>query len=239
MLERSTRGQGRNQDWIRERRERLTASNFGRVAKLRTSTSCQNTVISILYPDKMDNTEAIKYWRESEVKALSDLNLFLSHDSLSVEVCGLFVDLQRGYLAASPDGVVGRDALVEVKCPLNCRGAQMEDLARQDHNFCLEYDVVEDKLRLKRNHNYFYQIQGQLHIANRAKCYFMVWSPTQHHLEIIDYDPAFWEDMEDILEHFYMNCLLPEIIDPRAPRGLPVREPDYVLQAQNLKNLKI
>ena len=58
----------------------------------------------------------------------------------------------------------------------------------------------------------------------------MVWSPTQHHLEIIDYDPAFWEDMEDILEHFYMNCLLPEIIDPRAPRGLPVREPDYVLQ---------
>ena len=32
-----------------------------RVAKLRTSTSCQNTVISILYPDKMDNTDAIKY----------------------------------------------------------------------------------------------------------------------------------------------------------------------------------
>jgi hypothetical protein len=63
----------------------------------------------------------------------------------------------------------------------------------------------------------------------------MVWSPTEYHLEIIDYDPEFWEDMEDVLEHFFLNCLLPEIVDPRAPRGLPVREPDYVLQVRLLK----
>ena len=29
-LEVRTRGQGRNSDWARERRDRLTASNFGR-----------------------------------------------------------------------------------------------------------------------------------------------------------------------------------------------------------------
>ena len=74
VIERNTRGQGKNTEWVRERKERLTASNFGRyiihrkisylhsncrVAKMRSTTSCQNTVISILYPDKMDNFEAI------------------------------------------------------------------------------------------------------------------------------------------------------------------------------------
>ena len=58
----------------------------------------------------------------------------------------------------------------------------------------------------------------------------MVWSPTEHHLETIDYDPQFWGDMEESLDQFYMNCLLPEIADPRAPRGLPVRDPEYILE---------
>ena len=65
----------------------------------------------------------------------------------------------------------------------------------------------------------------------------MVWSPKEYHLEIIDYDPEFWEDMEEVLEHFYMNCLLPEIVDPRAPRGLSVREPDYILQVGELRRI--
>jgi len=239
MIERDTRGQGRNPEWTRERKERLTASNFGRVAKMRSTTSCQNTVISILYPDKLDNIEAIKYGKDNEKKAIEDLNRFLAEEVLCVEECGLFVSTEKGYLAASPDGIVGKDGLVEVKCPIKCIENSIEDLARQDQSFCLQFDFTNEKLRLKRNHNYYYQIQGQLHISNRSKCYFMVWSPTEYHLEIIEYDPEFWEDMEEILEHFYMNCLLPEIVDPRAPRGLPVREPEYILQAQNLKNLKI
>ena len=95
------------------------------------------------------------------------MNRFLSDELLSVEECGLFVSLDKGYLAASPDGIVGKDGLVEVKCPIICRDNNIEDLARQDISFCLQYDETEDKLRLKRNHNYYYQIQGQLHIANR------------------------------------------------------------------------
>ena len=58
----------------------------------------------------------------------------------------------------------------------------------------------------------------------------MVWSRTECHLEMIAYDSEFWEDMEKRLVQFYMNCILPEIADPRAPRGLKVRDPDYILQ---------
>ena len=75
------------------------------------------------------------------------------------------------------------------------------------------------------NHRYYF----------RSKCYFMVWSPVGYHLEIIDYDPEFWGAVELILENFYINCLLPEIVDPRAPRGLPIREPDYIVEVCSLR----
>lgn len=239
VIERATRGQGRNPEWRKERRERLTASNFGRVAKMRPTTSCQNTVISILYPDKLDNLEAIKYGKANEDTAIEELNVILEREGLDqVEPCGLFVDIWKGFLAASPDGLVGRDGLVEVKCPLRCADMSALQLARKDSSFCLQ-EVEDGVLRLKKNHNYYYQIQGQLHIASRSVCYFLVWSPLGSHMERIEYDPEFWEDIEEILEAFYRNCLLPEIVDPRAPRGLPVREPEYILQAQNLKNMKI
>ena len=69
----------------------------------------------------LSNTDFIKvllrYEKESEKKAIGDLNTFLSDESLCVEDCGLFVDMHTGFLAASPDGTVGKDGLVEVKCP--------------------------------------------------------------------------------------------------------------------------
>lgn len=244
VIERATRGQGINPEWVKERKERLTASNFGRVAKMRATTSCHSTVISILYPDKLDNLEAIRWGKENEKKALEELNMkLLDRLGEGIEECGLFVDTNKGYLAASPDGTVGRNGLVEVKCPLKCRDSSLISLASRDSSFCLQLvddGKGENGLRLKRNHNYYYQIQGQLHIANRSCCYFMVWSPHEPpHVEVVEYDTEFWEDIEEVLDQYYINCLLPEIVDPRAPRGMKVREPEYILQAQNLKNMKI
>jgi len=236
-IEKETRGQGNNPQWLKERRERLTASNFGRVVKMRPTTSCHNTVVSILYPDSLDRIEAIRYGKEHEADAIESLNKILAKTDLHVEECGLFVDTDTGYLAGTPDGTVGKDALVEVKCPMKCKDTGIEVMVKTDSTFCLEYE--ENKIRLKKSHNYYYQIQGQLHVAKRSKCYFLVWSPTEHHLETIHYDPDFWAEVEESLGQFYMNCLLPEIADPRAPRGFPVREPEYILEAQDLKDLKI
>lgn len=39
--------------------------------------------------------------------------------------------------------------------------------------------------------------------------------------------------MEPKLLDFYFNCMLPEIIDSRRSRSLPIKEPDYVVKAQN------
>lgn len=48
-LEVETRGQSTNCKWLEERAHRLTASYFGRVCKMRLTTSCENIVNDILY----------------------------------------------------------------------------------------------------------------------------------------------------------------------------------------------
>lgn len=37
---------------------------------------------------------------------------------------------------------------------------------------------------------------------------------------------------------FYMECMLPEIIDPRIPRGLRVKDPAKITEAQFLVTRK-
>ena len=178
-MEERTRGQSENTDWRTERSRRLTASNFGRVAKLKATTSRHNTVLALLYPDDISSLPAIQHGRESEQRARDQLGDLVG----SVRSCGLFVDPSSGYLAASPDGVledevtqgVDRDrlsfsqflqTLVEIKCPLKCLEATIEELASTDPTFCLHRDA-EGRLRLRESHNYYYQIQGQLHCARR------------------------------------------------------------------------
>ena len=92
----------------------------------------------------------------------------MAKDNLCVEDCGLFVETDKGFLAAVPDGVVGNDALVKLHCPTMCSDKTLEDLARTDPSFCLEQNQLSKKLGLKKTHNYHYQIQGQLLISNRC-----------------------------------------------------------------------
>lgn len=49
QLERRTTKQSQCEEWMKERFYRLTASNFGKVCKMRKSTNRKNAVISILY----------------------------------------------------------------------------------------------------------------------------------------------------------------------------------------------
>ena len=50
-------------------------------------------------------------------------------------------------------------------------------------------------------------------------------------METVDYDPEFWLDLQETLSAFYLDCILPEIVDPRAPRGLKIREPKYLSES--------
>lgn len=40
---------------------------------------------------------------------------------LVVEKCGLYISIERPYLGASPDGLLGPETIIEVKCPYTVR----------------------------------------------------------------------------------------------------------------------
>jgi hypothetical protein len=39
------------------------------------------------------------------------------------------------------------------------------------------------------------------------------------------------------LEMFFFNCLLPELVDPRHFRSMPIRNPTYILEAKMKKKI--
>lgn len=78
-----------------------------------------------------------------------------------------------------------------------------------------------------KKHDWFYQIQAQLHIANINVCIFGVWTGSEFPLKIVKIhrDNLFWiEEMLPKLEKFYTACILPEIVDSRQSRSMPLRE---------------
>ncbi|KAK4880408.1 hypothetical protein RN001_008554 [Aquatica leii] len=71
------------------------------------------------------------------------------------------------FLGASPDGLIGDNELIEVKCLFKVAklGIGLEEAAKTIPTLCLEH--INNKVSLKRTHNYYYQVQGQLHITQR------------------------------------------------------------------------
>ncbi|XP_069361994.1 uncharacterized protein [Maniola hyperantus] len=219
-IQTKTIGQGANQEWLKERKIRLTASFFGQVCKLRPATSCKNVVKQLLY-NKFKGNDATKYGSENEPVAVKDAEKVLG---LQIEPCGLFIDEKRPYLGASPDGLVGDDTIVEIKCPSSASNlSPVEAIDQKKITFCTN-DSNLDNIKLKRNHNYYYQIQGQLQITQRKYCIFIVWTPLGLVYEKIEKNNDFWNSIVSKLDEFYFKCILPELIDPRLPRNLPIRD---------------
>ncbi|CAB3256878.1 unnamed protein product [Arctia plantaginis] len=107
-LERRTVLQSDSMEWVQERRQRLTASSFGKVCK-RGLVKCGPLVKNLLRGANLENVKSIQHGKDHENIALEQLTVFLSSidgSPCNIEKCGLFVDEKIPYLGASPDGLL-------------------------------------------------------------------------------------------------------------------------------------
>ncbi|KAK9753665.1 YqaJ-like viral recombinase domain [Popillia japonica] len=121
------------------------------------------------------------------------------------------------FLAASPDRVIiDENGCVEIKCPYRAR--DMTVLEATQKGVMKFLSINEGNLQLKHNDNYMYQIQGQLNVADKDFCYFVVWTKKDMWYQKIFKNESMWQKMTQKLKSFYMKALLPEILDSRKLR---------------------
>lgn len=69
-------------------------------------------------------------------------------------------------------------------------------------------------------------MQGRLHITEKEYCLFCVWTGPEFELKvekIVRDDDFYMSAMRPKLLQFYNDHLIPEIVDPKKCRSLPIR----------------
>ncbi|KAF2882481.1 hypothetical protein ILUMI_23706 [Ignelater luminosus] len=160
----------------------------------------------------------------------------------TVERAGLYIDVDHGFLGASPDGVINKNEIIEVKCLYKVAqlGLSVQQAVERKCITCLEKDL-QNKIRLRRNHDYFFQIQGHLAITGAEIRYFIVYTGDKNDIfiEEIKADKDIWNTiMLPKLIDFYVNCIAPNIIENRPGRGLQWKDPPSIIEAQNALRTK-
>lgn len=152
----------------------------------------------------MDGIKAIQWGRSHEKDGIDFLKRTLN---LDIQPTGIWLS-NSGILGASPDGLVGNDSIVEIKCPYSYRNEILSEKLKNDKKYIIYYND-NNEIVINTNHNYYHQIQGNLHISKRSKCYLCIWTLKEITAVEIQYE-ASWAENLSLLEDFYMEHYLPK-----------------------------
>lgn len=228
--ERITRGQNLAKDgkWKLMRQDFVTASVIGNICKMRPGKYCANNVKQIRRPTVLQGP-AIDHGMAMEfiaVQKLRDLGY-------EVEPCGLFLSTEYPGIGASPDGLIGHDAVVEIKCPFIGKDVPaVEAMMDRSTRISKAVQYKHGMFVMNPTHDYYYQVQCQMACSGRQLCFFVVQTLKTTEVIAVPRDDEFIEQMMTRAQIFYDTCLVPEIVDSRLERRREIREPQHILEAR-------
>ena len=117
---------------------------------------------------------AIVYGRKHEEDAFLQFTNRYPH--LNVVRNGLFISRDFPFIAASPDAYLPGKAVIEIKCPKTMEKLHPKDIHKlskaEQRAHCNE--LVNGEPKIKRDHQYFLQVQHQMFVCGVKMCYFIV-----------------------------------------------------------------
>lgn len=189
-LENETTQQSSCSRWFEERKKRITASTFSLVMNRRKGYHPKSIITAITGKKKDYQSVACKWGSTNESIAIQ---YYEEQNEVNVQSCGFVVNPKWPWLGASPDGVMeikGVKKAIEVKCPYSKKDLTIEESC-MDSSFYLK--KVDNKIQLKRNHNYFYQCQGVMAILNFDFIDFIVYTTKDLFQETLIFQKEKWE----------------------------------------------
>lgn len=118
---------------------------------------------------------------------------------------GLYLH-ESGVLGASPDAVTS-ECTIEIKCPYSYRSQKLEDVLVPAEKYALSF--VNGCTVVNRAHNYYYQVQSQIHFSKRAYGILIAWTTKGYLWHRIEKDDEWTENNIPRLLYFYRNFYLP------------------------------
>jgi len=154
---------------------------------------------------------------QEETKAKEEYIEIMSprHINFNVTPTGLYISPQHPHLGASHDGKVTCDCCgcgcLEIKCPFLAKDKTLLELSKEK-DFCLVASCSSDgTLELNRQHNYYFQVQCQIHVTKSSYCDFCVWTPSELFIERITPDSNFEKHVMKATT-FFKYRVLPELL---------------------------
>ncbi|XP_030293036.1 uncharacterized protein LOC115593591 [Sparus aurata] len=165
-IEVATREQSDSVEWHRVRRSRITSSRFREICHVRGQSSAERLAERI--KKGVAQTAPMKRGLALEPVAIRE---YCCAKSTSYWPCGFVIHPDAPWLGSSPDGVVFDPAenppfgLLEIKCP-----------NAKSYVDCTYLRLQSDTMKLKKQHSYYWQVQGQLLITGMEWCDFVVFA---------------------------------------------------------------
>jgi exodeoxyribonuclease (lambda-induced) len=202
----------RTQEWYAARKGRITASLVGGLldcAPYMSKDAAFRALVRSCHglPDEFEGDIATDYGTNNEELAVKAYEI----ETGNTVVPAGFVAWDN-WLGASPDGYIGDDGLIEIKCPFGKRKDEEPEFAS-----------IEDQP------HYYAQIQVQLFVTGRKWCHFWQWSPHGSKLEIVEFSQdwidenlpkllAIWQDAQEADPNEYDGEVRKVIDTPEAQK---------------------
>lgn len=184
--------QQRSKAWHQKRVGKITGSRVGAILGLNPWSKPADAMRAMVREYHGAESEfkgniATEYGTRFESYAQADFEI---ESGLDVAETGFHAHPFHDWLGASPDGLVGSDAVLEIKCPYGKRTAlshDFESYTKQPH--------------------YYAQMQIEMYCTGRKKCHFYQWSEAGSKMETVDFSKEWIDTNIPKLKAFYEKYL--------------------------------